>query len=217
MRCQFALFVLCICLQGNAETRYISDVLTVPLRSGPSNTHRILHRGLPSGTQLEVIEVDENSGFTHVLRQSGSDGWIPTQYLVSEPIAQAQLLKAQASIRELEHSMGEATATMSELSSAHDEERLQNTTLSGQIEALDRELMEIKSISANAIEEHRKARELERLNTQLRHEVNELVEERQQLQSNLQQRWMLIGAGLMLAGLAIGLVIKARPKRSGWS
>ena len=38
-----------------AATAYISDELTVPLRSGPSGGHRILHRGLPSGTVLEVI------------------------------------------------------------------------------------------------------------------------------------------------------------------
>jgi len=212
-----ALFVSCICSNGNAEIRYISDVLTVPLRSGPSNAHRILHRGLPSGTQLEVLKVDDNSGFTHVLRQNGSDGWIPTQYLISEPIAQSKLLNARVSIRELEHNLGEATATMSELSNAHDGAILQNAALTAQIESLERELIEIKSISANAIEEHANARELERLNTQLRYEINELVEERQQLQSDLQQRSMLIGAGLLLAGLAIGVAIKARPRRSGWS
>src|SRR5262245_31463356 len=41
-----------------AETQYIIDTLTVPLRRGPSNQHKIIHAGLPSGTSLEILGVD---------------------------------------------------------------------------------------------------------------------------------------------------------------
>ena len=58
-------------LAAVGDVNYISDVLTVPLRSGPSTAHRILHRGLPSGTQLTILAVDEEAGFTQVRTASG--------------------------------------------------------------------------------------------------------------------------------------------------
>ena len=95
----WVLFVLWLCATGGqltftaavAETMYISDSLTVPLRSGPSNSHRILHRGLASGTTMEVLERDEEAGFAHIRTERGTEGWLPMQYLVSEPIARDRL------------------------------------------------------------------------------------------------------------------------------
>ena len=45
-----ALLLLVINATTSAATMYISDELTVPLRRGPTNGHRIIHAGLPSGT-----------------------------------------------------------------------------------------------------------------------------------------------------------------------
>ena len=85
-----------------AQTVWISDEFTVPLRSGPSNEHRIVHRGLPSGTELEVLGVDAAAEYTHVRTSSGLEGWISTQYLVKEPIARVQLVAANNRIQALE-------------------------------------------------------------------------------------------------------------------
>ena len=48
-----------------AETVYIRDTLYVPLRGGQSSEHRILHKGIPSGTELELLEVNAVS-YTHL-------------------------------------------------------------------------------------------------------------------------------------------------------
>jgi len=77
-----------------AATQYISDELTVPLRRGASNAHKIIHAGLPSGTPLEVIGEDKDAGFTQVRLQNGTEGWVPTQYLVAEPVARDRLTVA---------------------------------------------------------------------------------------------------------------------------
>jgi hypothetical protein len=44
-----------------------------------------------------------------------------------------------------------------------------------------------------------------------------MVAELDVLRDNVQQRWLIIGGGLVLAGLILGAVIKARPRRSAWS
>ena len=55
------------------------------------------------------------------------------------------------------------------------------------------------------------------LNDRLRAEVDELAGTISTLEDNVQERWLLIGGGLVLAGLLIGVAIKARPRRSAWS
>jgi SH3 domain protein len=86
---------------GYAADAWISDKLTVPLRSGPSTSHRILHRGLPSGTELTILARDENSDFVQIRTSRGTEGWLPSQYLVNQPIARDRLVAANRRITEL--------------------------------------------------------------------------------------------------------------------
>ena len=59
-----------------AETVYIRDTIYVPLRGGQSSEHRILHKGIASGTALELLEVNDDTGFSQVRTASGMQGWI---------------------------------------------------------------------------------------------------------------------------------------------
>ena len=74
-----------------ADEAYIRDTLYVPLRGGESSEHRIIHRGIKSGTPLERLETNEQTGYTRVRTGKGLEGWLLTQYLVDEPIASTQL------------------------------------------------------------------------------------------------------------------------------
>lgn len=202
---------------GMAATRWISDVLTVPLRSGPSNAHRILHRGLPSGTALEVLSVDEASGFAHVRTDNGTEGWVNAQYLVAEPIARDQLVVAQRRIQSLERQLAERGKQVTELTSTGSAATATNAELTGEVNRLTAELAELKRISADALAIDARAAELDQLNGRLRTEIDELVEENRALGSSVEQRGMWIGAGLVLIGLIGGALLKTRPRRSGWS
>jgi len=204
-------------IEAAAETMYISDSLTVPLRSGPSNSHRILHRGLPSGTALEVIERDEESGFAHIRTARGTEGWLPMQYLVAEPIARDRLEQANTRIAQLDAAEVELREQLAISGRDQRQSQQTNTQLNSQITNLEAELEEIKQISKGAIEEHASNLRLMDLNARVREELDDLVAERNALEDNLQQRWMLIGGGLVLLGLVLGTIIKARPRRSGWS
>ena len=200
-----------------AETVYISDELTVPLRSGPSNAYRILHRGLPSGTQMEVLSRDEESGFTQIRTGRGTEGWIPTQYLVSQPIARDRLVIANREIERLKALLKKQETQLANVSREKGQAQQSSTSLERQLAALEKELADIKQISAGAIEEHATNQRLTELNERLRTEVADLVRERDALLDDAQQRWLLIGGGLVLAGLFLGVVIKARPRRSAWN
>lgn len=196
---------------------YISDELTVPLRSGPSGNHRILHRGLPAGTRLEVLGQDEESGFIHVRTPRGTEGWVPQQFVVGEPIARDRLLAANREIERLKRLIADRDAQIADMADGEIVRQIQlPETVRQQVNALLDELSALETAAAGV--ETRQANEkLMELNQRLRDEVEKLVAEHNALQSNLQQRWLLIGAGLLLLGLVLGLVIKARPRRSAWN
>jgi SH3 domain protein len=200
-----------------AETAYISDRLTVPLRSGPSNANRILHRGLPSGTRMEVLARNPDSDFVQIRTDRGTEGWLPAQYLVSEPIARDRLVAANRRIEELTSTISNQKQQLDALNSGKSASDQSVSQLSRQVKELEEELSEIKRISAGAIAQNETNKELTALNERLRSEVDELVATITALEDNVQERWLLIGGGLVLAGLILGLAIKARPRRSAWN
>jgi SH3 domain protein len=202
---------------AQASTVYISDKLTVPMRSGPSNAHRILHRGLPSGTRLEVVSVDEQAGFTQIRTERGTDGWIRSQYLVSQPIARDRLRDAKAEIQRLTRRIAQVSEQLASARSTGTNAQSIVNSLAADKKRLEIELAEVKRVSAGALEEHQENLQLESLNARLRAEVDDLVAANRRLESNLQERWLMIGGGLVFAGVIAGVAIKARPRRSGWS
>ena len=202
---------------ANAATAYISDELTVPLRSGPSGNHRIVHRGLPSGTQMEVLATDEAAGFSQIRTTGGTEGWIRTQYLVSEPIAKMRLAAAQRALAKAQADLGKEQAKVKSLSETTREQGNLNSSSQAQIAALQEELAEIKRISAGAIEADKNNQKLTEMNARLKDELDDLAESHARLQDNTDNQMLMIGGALIFLGLIAGVLIKARPHRSAWS
>ena len=200
-----------------AEEAYITDVLNVPLHSGPSNDDPILNDRLPSGTALEVLDHDAVSGFSQVRTTSGTEGWISAQYLVDVPIARDQLIAANREVERLNELRTDRQSELDGVTLERDESRQFASSLQLRVTESEKELADIKHISADAIDAHATSERLAELNERLRDEVASLVQELDALQDNVEQQWLLIGAGLVLLGLALGVVIKARPRRSAWN
>jgi SH3 domain protein len=194
------------CVPAPAATLYVSDQFTVPLRRGPSNSHRILHAGLPSGTALEVLSTDDAAGFTQVRTANGTEGWIPTQYLSSQPVARDRLAAADRRVESLE----------AQVKSLRQSDGRAND-LAKQAAKLQTELTEIRRISATSIANHEENKQLKSSNETLQKQVTQLTERVRQLERNVMLKWLLAGGALVLLGLLIGAWIKSRPKRSSWA
>jgi len=206
-----------VCVPAPAATVYVSDQLTVPLRRGPSNSHKILHAGLPSGTALEVLGEDRAAGFTQVRTPNGTEGWVPTQYLSNEPIARDRLAAANRRVESLEQQLKTLRDTYQETRGARTQSEGRVTDLSKQTEKLQAELAEVRRISATSIANYEENKQLKASNEALQKQVTELSERVHDLQRNVMLRWLLAGGGLVLLGLLIGAAIKSRPKRSSWA
>jgi SH3 domain protein len=194
------------CVPALAATMYVSDQFTVPLRRGPSNSHRILHAGLPSGTALEVLGTDDAAGFTQVRTANGTEGWIPTQFLSAQPVARDRLAAADRRVATLE----------AQVKSLRQSDGRAND-LAKQTEKLQTELAEIRRISATSIANYEENKQLKASNESLQKQVTQLSERVRQLERNVMLKWLLAGGGLVLLGLLIGAWVKSRPKRSSWA
>ena len=210
--------VACIALpQAYANTVYISDELTVPLRSGPSGQHRIIHAGIPSGTQLTIIGEDADAGFTQIRTQRGTDAWVRTQYLVTEPVAKLRLASAQREIAQLRQRIARSDERIKELTNTSRSQASANQASSQEISQLKSELDRINAISSGALETHEENLQLKDVNARLRDELDDISEERNLLLDNAENESLMLGAGFVLLGLIAGVLIKARPQRSAWS
>lgn len=212
-----ALALALICSTATAATRYISDEFTVPLRRGPSNGHKILHAGLPSGMALEVISEDKAAGFTQVRTPNGTEGWIPTQYLSDAPPARSQLAAATRRVQTLETELKNLRESLQQTRGTRGELERSNAELTKQVAQLQSELNEIRRVSATALANHQENKQLKTVNADLQSQVTQLSEQVRQLERNAMLRWFLAGGGLVLIGLLLGAWIKSRPKRSTWA
>ena len=215
-------FLILLSFSGicSAEVMYIDDTLLVPLRSGESLQFRIVHKGVKSGTKVELLNHNPQSGYSHVRTPEGTEGYLPTRYLVKNEIAKDRLVKVSAQLKK-------AQTTTSELQTKLKEVQTNYNALSGNHEALTQlnnststELDKIKKISANALTLDKRNRELRETNQQLNNEVELLTIDNQRLKDNSQTSNMIIGAALVLLGAILALVIpwlKPTKKSESWA
>jgi SH3 domain protein len=200
-----------------AATLYISDLLTVPLRRGPSNGHKIINAALPSGTALEVLGEDSAAGFTQVRTPNGVEGWVPTQFLVNQPVAKDRLAAATKRVEALEAQLKSVRDNYQDVRGARTEIEGRATELGKENQKLQTELAEIRRVSATAITQYEENKQLKTDNASLQTQVTQLSDRVRTLERNIMLKWMLAGGALVLAGFILGAWIKSRPKRSTWA
>lgn len=204
-------------LSAFAATMYISDALTVPLRRGPSHSHKIINAALPSGLALEVLKEDSAAGFTQVRTPNGTEGWVPTQYLVNQPVAKDRLAAATKRIETLEAQLKSTRENYQDVRGARGEIESRAAELAKENQRLQTELAEIRRVSATAIAQFEENKQLKTDNASLQSQVTQLSDRVRSLERNAMLRWLLAGGGLVLVGLVLGAWIKSRPKRSSWA
>ena len=213
------LILLLLSIAGTAfgQTRYISDQLIVPLRTGPSIRNAIT-RNLPAGTSVEILEQQEDSGYSRVrLTDRDMDGWLETQYLSEQPIARDRLAAAERSLAaartrttELEAELAEVTG---ELTRARQELGAARTS-SGE---LNRELQDVRRASADVLAIRSRNEELERDLRARESEIEALRRENGALASRERQNWFVVGAAVLTGGIVLGLILPSlRRRRREW-
>lgn len=201
-----------------ADTRYITDELHVPMRSGKGNEFRILHRGLPSGTKLALLEDAPADGWARVRTPAGEEGWVRRQYLVAEPVAEIKLKKAEADLARFEEmDLG------GEVRRLEAENLKLNTALTAEQEKaqqLARELKELKTLSADAVALNQRHQKLLHQHELLKQEQMMAEAEIQRLSGSDTQKWYMYGALSVGLGAILAMIaphLRPRRRRSEWA
>ena len=214
--------LIATCPQSVAqETQYISDMVLVPVRSGPGTDYRIVNRGLPSGTALLVYDLSDDGEWTEIETRGGTRGWIPTQYLQKEPPAGLLINDLRL---ELEQVRGERDRLVSQLNQSSTEVTEADETiveLNTTLESTQAELTEVKRVSAAALD-------LDLMNQQLvaeleseRSEADLLRLENVRLRERIANNQILDGALAVLLGVILAVVAPRlwpkKKRQDGWS
>ena len=203
---------------AQARTVWVDDKLYLPVRSGAGTQFRIIENAVPSGTPLQVLEVGDS--YTKVRTPRGNEGWVSSQYLSNQPIA-ADRLKTVT--QQLEQARAELNQTREQLASVTEERNnLQSSEsdLSNRSEELQEELQRIQNIASDSINLERRNRELREENQKLRNDLEVLTAENERLEASKDSDFMLLGAGLVLGGVLLALLVpmlKPTRKTDNWA
>lgn len=201
------------------ETRFISDILLVPLRTGPSLEYRIVNAGLRSGTQVTLLEDDPDTQWSRI-QVGNQEGWLPTRHLLDEPVARDQLESMEEQLESTQNQYAELQQQYEDLLEDRTSADEVYASIEAERDAALAEVERVTEISSNAIMLDERNEELLSRNRNLESENEQLRSINETLEGDTQQWRMIIGGSLVLAGLLLGLILPAllRQRRGdGWA
>jgi SH3 domain protein len=189
---------------ARAEPAWVSDQIEVTLRTGPSTSNAIT-RMLRSGTQIEIVERDEDTGYSRVRTSTGSEGWVLTRYLMNEPPARQQLERLTSQLNTATTEGSGLGSQLTAIKSQYDEATATIAALERDKANLETELNEIKQTAANTIEIDRQNRDLRQQLADAEIKVSILQQENESLSGQTTRNWFLAGALVLFVGVIMGL------------
>lgn len=200
-----------------APTRYVSDQLIITLRTGASTKNAIIE-SLPTGTAVELLETDPETGYSRVRTAKGNEGWVISRYLMEQPSARNQLAAAQRSVESAEKKTVELGKQIEQLQSEKNDLARQRTELEAELKQTVQELNRLKRTSSKAVEIDQERQQLKKYVRTLERDLQVLRTENDALSDRSARDWFMAGAGVLLLGILTGAILARMRKRrrSGW-
>ncbi|MDJ0813725.1 MAG: TIGR04211 family SH3 domain-containing protein [Woeseiaceae bacterium] len=201
-----AIFLLFISSSAIAQSQsaWVSDQFEVMLRTGPS-TNNAIERMLPSGTSLEVIEADAETGYSRVRTAAGTEGWVLTRYLMNEPSAREQLASLTNRLSSATAEGSSLESQLAAVNSEYDAAGRRITELEREKAGLEEELAEIKRTAANVLAINNQNKELRDQLASAEIEAATLEQQNRELTSQTTRYWFMTGALVLLVGMILGI------------
>jgi SH3 domain protein len=188
------------------QAAWVSDEFEVTLRTGPSTSNAI-QLMVSSGTRLEILEEDAESGYTRVRTSGGTEGWVLTRYLMDEPSAREQLETLSQQLTSANEEGASMGSQLGAIRNEYDTAKRTIEQLESDNASLRAQVDDITSKSANTLAIDRQNQELQQSLTDSEIRISVLEQEKDELLSQSNRNWFMTGAGVILLGIALGLLL----------
>jgi len=184
-------------VSADSHTRYVIDQVVLTVRDKPLGEGEVIHR-LTTGDAMFLTGLS-NGSYVEVAIPNGPKGWVDADFITATPISKVELE------RQLERSLA---------IQAESEDAL--VQLSEDYRRLSEELDELRNNQGKPSEFEAQIEQLKLDITASREETEKLDRKNKELLESSQWEWFLAGAGTLILGILIGLVIARRSRRSIW-
>lgn len=205
------LFAIAVCILGlcapqdaRSQSVWVSDQFEITLRSGPSTSNAI-QLMVGSGTELEVLQRDADAEYTRVRTAGGTEGWVLSRYLMSEPSAREQLQTLSSQLSSANTSGSSLTNQLSAIRGEYRTAESRIETLEREKSALNKELTEIKRTAANVLSINDENTGLHQQVMDAGIRVDVLEQENRELSSQTKRYWFMTGGLVLVVGIILGL------------
>ena len=190
--------------QADAESAWVSDRFEITFRTGPSTSNAI-QLMVRSGTELEIIEKDSESGYTRVRTRGGTEGWVLSRYLMDEPPAREQLATLTGELTNAKSRGSSLNTQLGEIRSQYDDATQRIANLERDKSRIEQDLADIKRTSANAVAIDEQNKEFRQQLAAAEIQVATMEQENRELMSQTARYWFMTGALVLTIGFILGL------------
>ncbi len=214
-----SLSLLLIATAGFAETRYISDVLVVTVRSNKGNNYQTVDN-LKTATPVEVLGEDQT--YIKVRTPEGKEGYVLRQYVTKELPKAVQIDRLEKETAALKEQLQQQQQSSADKLANADANLAKIAELQKQLQVANDDLDKVKNEydsllqnSQNVVSLSTENEDLIEQNKQLNNELVVLREENRNFHRSNMIQWFLAGGGVFFGGWIIGKI--SRKKQRGFS
>jgi len=197
---------LSLTLPATAESVWVSDQFEVMLRTGPS-TNNAIQLMVSSGTELEVLGEDAESGYTQVRTGGGTEGWVLSRYLMSEPSARQQLETLTQQLTNANAKGSSMGTQLSAIRTEYDGANRRIRQLEQEKSDLQAQVDEVTQKASNTLAIDRQNQSLQQQLTDAEIRVSTLEQENATLSGQTTRNWFITGALVLFGGVLLGLIL----------
>ncbi len=205
------IILVMMCTPVQAESMYVGEIIEITLRTGPGIDHKVIAM-IKSGDLLKILE--PGTEWTRVRLASEKEGYVLSRFLTTKKPNEMLLRELKDKYQVLENKA--------------DRLREENKKQQKEDRSLQSELEQKEQLLGRVTESYEKLRKesAEFLNLRSNYKnmssnLNEQTQRADQMEEALTKlqkrqifRWVLTGAGILLAGFLVGMSAKRQRRRS---
>lgn len=199
--------------------RYVADEFRITLRRGPAATFKVVTM-LKTGRKLTLLESGKE-GWDRVQTEEGKEGWVLRRFITDKAPAKIEfsdlqatvdlLLKERDALRErLDRERSQSTKRIQELEDRLTLQSQAAQTHQAEKETVEKELEQIKSISARALELERQNKGFQETTKAMERQLIQLSAQNSRLAEQANTRFFLVGAAVLSLGIIMGIILSRR-------